>query len=233
MDGQEQVTNQTDENGLKQGLWVERSGFFTYKRNYKDGKRHGLYEKVVTETDFCVIRENYENDALHGLSEHYDPLTRHCYSRVNYAHNKPHGISEKFDRQTGNPIFKGNFEDGELDGVIEWFDPKTGHCVMRANYKGGKPHGVSEKFDPLTGRRLSKEMYIDSTLESRMVYDLGTGFCTQRSTFAESGIEEREICNRVSGKTIFTEKYRDGIPMLPKKRVRKPSGPAALKAALK
>ena len=77
--------NQTDSNGKKQGLWIEKIGKETrIERYYKDGIRSGIYRQFFM-GNLSILGE-YTNDKESGIWYYYD-LGHLMMTFENYAQN--------------------------------------------------------------------------------------------------------------------------------------------------
>ena len=88
--------NSTDENGLKQGTWIEYN---------KAGEIFNI--------------QNYHNDTLNGLSVEYNHEDRRMWKESNYKKGKIHGYQRFFQSNTGKePKYMTYFENDERIWVM-------------------------------------------------------------------------------------------------------------------
>ncbi len=112
------------------------------KENYKNGKKHGLFESFF-ESGQVKQKFQYKQNMRSGLCETYYENGK-LKERENYKDDKLNGISEEF-WENGKLKFKNNFINDFLDGLYEVFDEK-GTLRSKRFYKMGKKDGLSEQY---------------------------------------------------------------------------------------
>ena len=162
------------------------------QRNYKQGKKHGLWEEYMVNDhreypfyghhggQLDLIRENYKDGKKHGLcewfNENYDLLQRGYFKE-----GEVDGLWERF-RSNGHLYYSKNYKEGDLDGAWENFY-ENGQLESKRIYKNGDLDGSWEHFYE-NGQLKSKindlgdweDFYENGQLKGKRTYDYkGTG----------------------------------------------------------
>jgi antitoxin component YwqK of YwqJK toxin-antitoxin module len=120
----EQLHNQRDSQGRKQGYWeeTEESGpvkGHIIKGHYVDGLREGLW-KWYREDDTLREEGHYLDDKRHGLWKWYhDDGT--LGSEVHYLDNKRHGLWKTYYKDGVTLWEEGHYLDDMQHGLRKWY----------------------------------------------------------------------------------------------------------------
>ena len=132
--GSQLRTRKNYKNGKKHGLQEDfhKNGKSKFKGNYKNGKKDGLTEMFHAK-GHIKQRENYKNGKKHGLFEEFSSYGG-VGVKVNYKNGKKHGLyQDRYDQ--------GNYKEGKKDGFWKISDDNS-----RGDYKNGEKHGLWESY---------------------------------------------------------------------------------------
>ena len=162
-----QVNSDTPFTGLVVSYYD--NGQYEYKKNYKDGKQHGLYEKFY-ENGQLQAKGNYKDGKQHGLYEQFSENGQ-LQAKWNLKDGELHGPFEAFS-ENGQLQAKWNLKDGKEHGPFEVFYD-NGQLRAKVNYKDGEQHGFVERFDE-DGNLMAKENHPEepglTASERRLAY---------------------------------------------------------------
>jgi len=148
--------NQKDEQGRKQGLWIEDNGLTEVY--YLNGKKHGIYKAYFEKTGKLGGLGEYENSKPKGTWYYFDETSRLVMIENKLAENKdikvkngvgayvllPYRSIIKIYNKNGILIKEGMGlydEDVQLDfymfGTWKYYN-ETGKLIREENYKEGK-----------------------------------------------------------------------------------------------
>jgi antitoxin component YwqK of YwqJK toxin-antitoxin module len=141
---QEQKTNQTDDRGRKQGLWIELVGELEYKGDYVDNQKDGQWLTHFKENGQLFRIENYKADKKDGL---FLELSKQGYltSEQYFTNNLPNGVHNQYG-QGGYPISENNYSDGKYNGLQVTYYENIRKKSEEATYKYGVKDGPSRWY---------------------------------------------------------------------------------------
>jgi len=128
--------NKTDNNGKKQGLWVEEIGETRIERYYKDGIRSGIYRQFFA-GNLSILGE-YTNDKESGIWYYYD-LGRLTMTFENYAQNYD-TITREWDKKRYVPdykcYYKAYYPNGNIkeEGWVLWNEGESPESDLSIEY---------------------------------------------------------------------------------------------------
>lgn len=145
--------NQTDANGLKQGVWkkpYENSGVYQYVGQFKDGKPYGkfVYYYQTGEVEAVI---QFNSDGSVGYSKMYHE-SGYMMARGKYVNQKKDSIWVYFDDR-GIISYQETYKNGKLNGdQIIYYEPVNNQYLVAKwyTYKDGKKHGEFKTFHPNT-----------------------------------------------------------------------------------
>ena len=149
-----EVNSDTPFTGLAVSYYLNNQ--YKYKKNYKDGKQHGLYEEFYRNGQLHV-KENYKDGKVHGPVERFYENGQ-LQGKANLRDGELHGPAEAF-YENGQLQVKRNYKNGKDHGPFEWFY-ENGQLEAKGNFKDGKQHGLFEEFYE-NGQLQAKENYED------------------------------------------------------------------------
>ena len=228
---QEQKTNQTDDRGRKQGLWIELVGELEYKGDYVDNQKDGQWLTHFKENGQLFRIENYKADQKDGL---FLELSKQGYltSEQYFTNNLPNGVHNQYG-QGGYPISENNYSDGKYnglqvtyyenirkkseeatykygvkDGPSRWYSME-GELVAEYNYVNGMLQGEQKSFYP--GNKLrSVEFYKDNKSEGAYVEYYDTGAIKTSGQYKSSLKDGKWIEYDEKGNVIKTSVFVNG-----------------------
>lgn len=143
-------TNQTDLNGLRQGLWKKKqvNGRLIYEGNFKDGTPIGEWQRYHTNGQIkAQIKYSEVSDSAY--TQIFDVLGKKVAEGI-YVNQKKEGSwiyfsgkrivsEEQFKKGLKNGISKKYYDSGELMEEIGWVNGKQ-QGSYQIFYKDGKPY---------------------------------------------------------------------------------------------
>jgi antitoxin component YwqK of YwqJK toxin-antitoxin module len=155
--------NQTDANGLRQGLWQKQqpNGKLMYKGYFKDNKPVGEWKRYHPGGQVKAIIE-YQENSDSAFAQLFDAYNKKVAEGV-YIKEKKEGIwvyftndgkvaEEQYKNGLKNGISKKFYESGELMEEVEWvngqqegdyeFYFKAGEPYLQCKMKQGQRHGL-------------------------------------------------------------------------------------------
>ena len=166
--------NQTDANGLRQGLWQKKqnNGRLLYEGYFKDGKPVGEWKRYHPGGQLKALIE-YQGDTAHTqlFDEWHNKL-----AEGNYVDQQKEGIWKVYRNK--QLVSDETYLNGVMNGVAHQYY-ETGEVMEESHWENGKKNGDYELFYP------SGEPY----LQCKMKDDMRHGIFL---VFYENGVPERE-----------------------------------------
>lgn len=135
--------NQTDSNGLRQGLWKKQqaNGRLQYEGNFKDGKPVGQWKRYHTNGQAKAVI-NYQVDSDSAFSQLFDELGKKV-AEGNYVNQLKEGDWVYFsgNRKVAEEQFKLGFKDGTS---LKYYD--TGELMEKADWVNNMQNGNYQVF---------------------------------------------------------------------------------------
>lgn len=142
--------NQTDSNGLRQGLWQKQqpNGRLLYKGNFKDNKPVGEWKRYHSGGQVKAIIQ-YKENTDSAFAELFDAYRKKVAEGVYikqkkdgkwvYFENDINVAEEQYKNGLKNGISKKFYESGELMEEVDWVnDQQEGDYVIY--FKAGEPY---------------------------------------------------------------------------------------------
>lgn len=168
--------NQTDSNGLRQGLWKKQqpNGRLLYEGNFKDGKPVGEWKRYHPGGQIKAIII-YQQNTDSAFTQLFDKFGKKV-AEGNYVNQKKEGSWIYFlnNRKIAEEHFKFGLKDGTS---LKYYD--SGELMEKADWSNGLQHGNYQIFFK------SGNPY----LQCRMTYDQRNGLCL---IYAQNGKLELE-----------------------------------------
>lgn len=139
--------NRLDEDGLKQGIWAQKSPDSDYDSvvwRFKDGYKHGKF-LVFFNNSTIAISGSFKNDNLDGKHiTYYKSGVVHTES--NYLEGVKNGLQKKYD-ENGFIWSKANYEEGKLNGLYKEY---YSNGKIRVEYEALDDliHGFYKSYHP-------------------------------------------------------------------------------------
>jgi antitoxin component YwqK of YwqJK toxin-antitoxin module len=165
--------NQTDANGLKQGVWKKAwpgSTAFKYVGQFKDGKPYGkfvyYYESGAVQTILI-----YRNDSKTSDAQMYHE-SGYLMARGKYVNQKKDSIWVFYDDR-GLVSAQEDYLDGQLDGQrVVFYEPREDGQYLVQEYSywvKGKQHGEYKRYHPNT--QVSEEgNYVNGNKNGKIIF---------------------------------------------------------------
>jgi len=143
----EQLINQTDAQGRKQGYWEETGKWSdTEKGHYVDGLRQGLWKGYRSKNGKLRWESHYLNDIPHGLEKQY--------------------------REDGVTLSsEGPYLNGNQHGHWKWYQQDGVTLSMEGHWLNGKAHGIWKDYYR-DGVLWKERHYLNDALMSQKEYDI-------------------------------------------------------------
>ncbi|MBK6526554.1 MAG: toxin-antitoxin system YwqK family antitoxin [Crocinitomicaceae bacterium] len=156
--------NQTDANGMKQGVWkkaYDNSGVYKYTGQFKDDKPYGkfVYYYETGEVEAVI---NFSDDGSVGYSKMYHE-SGYLMARGKYTNQLKDSTWIYFDDR-GIVSYQEEYKNGKLNGIkVVYYQPVNGQYLIAKyfNYRDDLMHGEFKTYHPSTA------------LESEGSYDNG------------------------------------------------------------
>jgi antitoxin component YwqK of YwqJK toxin-antitoxin module len=178
-----QKINDTDANGLRQGVWEKKfpgTQQLRYTGQFKDGKEVGTFtfycEDCGTQP-FCIKKFNSEGKAEVSFFSKDGDLV----SKGQMQGKKRIGEWVAFHEKSDKVLTREYFEDGKLQGVRTIYTPK-GAIIETVLYVNGLKEGISTYFSP-DGVLLKEVTYQNDLLHGPAVYFSATGIVTMKGNY--------------------------------------------------
>jgi antitoxin component YwqK of YwqJK toxin-antitoxin module len=159
--------NKMNNQNLKTGFWMERSGEYTHQGSYIDGKKHGNWATFLSNDMLFKLEtwkyglkdgislqfdrkskltglENYKNDQLNGLCVYYAPASDFPQKEMSYNMGKLEGMARIF-YENGKIQEESFYKDNQKSGPSRWYG-KTGRMIALYNYVNGQFEGLQRTF---------------------------------------------------------------------------------------
>lgn len=165
------LLNQTDKQGLKQGKWEARypNGQIRYQGQFVDGKETGTfsffdeegnlkatnsfsengskaYNKMYSKEGILISEGVFIDKKKNGEWRFYDEKTKTLILTEEYQNDTLNGVSRSFF-QTGNISEETHYQNGIIEGLWQSFFPNN-ILEAKANYLNGKFDGESFFYYP-------------------------------------------------------------------------------------
>lgn len=135
--------NQTDSNGLRQGLWKKQqpNGHLLYEGNFKDGKPVGEWKRYHLGGQVKAVI-NYRQDSDSAITQLFDRLGRRI-AEGNYVNQKKEGNWVCFSKN--KKVAEEQFHNGLKDGAsLKYYD--TGELMEEIDWVNGSQEGEFQVF---------------------------------------------------------------------------------------
>ena len=133
--------NETDANGLRQGLWQKKqtNGRLLYEGNFKDGKPVGEWKRFHPGGQVKALI-SYKNDT--AFMQLFD-LYQKKIAEGNYFHQKKEGLWRYFNEK--QVVYDENYRAGLKHGKARRYY-RTGEVMEEADWVNGKQEGNYQVF---------------------------------------------------------------------------------------
>ena len=170
--------NQTDTNGLRQGLWKKEypNGKLMYEGNFRDGRPVGEWKRYYGGGQVKAIID-YQADSDTASAQLFDAFGKKV-AEGNYLNEKKEGkwilysndrkIAEQYSNGVKQGISKRFYDKGELLETTEWKNGKK-EGNYKAYFKSGKPY-LQCKFSNDMRNGLCMTSYEDGRTEMEAWY---------------------------------------------------------------
>lgn len=159
--------NRTDPQGNKTGYWIEKTGEYTSKGEYRENKKvrswvtyygngmiyklenyeNGIKEGISLQFDRkgkISLIEHFKSGLSHGKTTLYSQLNELPVSETEYIAGKKNGLYRQF-YENGKIQEETWYMDDKKDGLSRW-NNKSGMRIAEYNYKAGNFDGIQKTF---------------------------------------------------------------------------------------
>ncbi|MDP4189374.1 MAG: toxin-antitoxin system YwqK family antitoxin [Bacteroidota bacterium] len=204
---QNQLSNQVDATGKKQGLWKKYDGsVLVSKGTYKDGYPEG---------EFTYYYENGSVKAVSLFSEKAQKVVSTSFYRSGIKMSEGTYFNKKKDGEwkyyTEDKVLLAaeNYKIGNREGVWKSYYP-NGTLNLEAHYLSNNKSGVWKSFFP-DGQLKSVMNYLNNLLEGKIEYYFPGMKIMISGSYLKGMQEGKWLYYDQSGKLIRTEEYKNGI----------------------
>ena len=183
-DGQE-VLNQTDDEGKKQGTWVKKfeNGQERYRGEFKDDKPVGTFFYY------------YEDGAKS--------------SEVVYVGQDGSSSTAKFFHKNGTIMGEGKYLNQQKDGEWKYYDDQSMLSSID-NYKNGKLNGMNKVFF-LNGNVAAEIPFIDGLKNGDFIEYFSDGIIKMQGTYQDNTYTGKYLQNYADGKLMVEGEYKAAV----------------------
>jgi len=167
----QEKTNQTDEEGLRQGYWEQRypNGNLRYKGHFVDGKPVGELIRYFESGDKMAIMDFDKTGTVARATLFYE--NGYPAAEGKYVNEKRDSVWKFFSRHQDSLLTaKEMYNMGERDGVSKTFYP-GGEVSQTLAYKNGLRHGQWKQFYEGGRLKLEGNYYEDKREGSFKMYN--------------------------------------------------------------
>lgn len=154
--------NKTDANGLKQGLWEEKTAAGTSKGTFVNDQKDGCWTSYAGDGKLIRI-ENFSKGIRDGISVDIDQRG-YLVSETYYVNNLIEGTAKKFFYGT-NPASLIDYVHGKINGKKKiYYENSAGKLMEESEYKDDIKNGPS-KFYTISGDPIAEYNYVNNMIQ--------------------------------------------------------------------
>lgn len=205
-------TNNFNENGEKEGLWVIPKEDEWIKEEicfYEKGKLNGKYAKIFTNDEVAEVG-TYKDNLKEGESFKYDIETLRLKEVKSYIHDIPNGPYRAYI-YTGELESEGTYIDGQLEGEYRSYQTDENDNLFLwqiSNYENGLEQGKVTNFYP--GGQIESEFYMrDGEIEGKCISYFENGNIKEIEEYAKSRLYGLKTTYYENGETKEATYYFD------------------------
>lgn len=162
-------TNQTDELGRKQGLWVKyKDGVKFYEGSFKDDQPIGDFKRYYTSGRLSSLSDFKENGSRCYAEFYYDKRKSPIKAKGIYFDQKKDSIWLYYNEE-GILVNEESFTLGVADGLWKLYN-YFGALVKETPYKMGKIDGIQKEYFESGGLMRTMAFELDSLQGDFLVY---------------------------------------------------------------
>ena len=142
-----------DENGLKQGDWVEYpidTSILSKDYNLRnDPEKQEIYKPELE-----MLKGQYINNEKNGVWEYYTGTGSGKFVfwtlgvETEYENDKKHGVEVRLMPFSKDTLMYIEYKGGKMDGVSKIYDANNGSLQMYGEMKNGNENGIVRKYYP-------------------------------------------------------------------------------------
>ncbi len=159
---QDAAPNKLDDKGLKQGLWMEKSGVTYSEGNYLNNLKDGLWLTHSVENDMLMQVENYKQGIKNGI---FIEISKqgNLVSEQYFTNNIPDGPHRIYG-PGGSPLTVNNYQEGQLHGLQVVYYENIRKKSEESHYNMGVKDGISRWYNT-EGNIIVEYNYVNGLLE--------------------------------------------------------------------
>ncbi|NTW25588.1 MAG: toxin-antitoxin system YwqK family antitoxin [Lentimicrobium sp.] len=193
---QDTKPNKVDDKGLKQGLWLEKSGVTYSEGNYLNNLKDGLWLTHAVENDMLIQVENYKQGIKNGIFVEISKQGN-LVSEQYFTNNIPDGPHRIYG-PGGSPLAVNNYREGQLHGIQVVYYENLRKKSEESNYVNGVKDGLSRWYNT-EGNILVEYNYVNGLLEGE-----------QKSFYSNKNIRTSEIYKNNQNEGAYLEYHENG-----------------------
>ncbi|MFH1119203.1 MAG: toxin-antitoxin system YwqK family antitoxin [Bacteroidota bacterium] len=158
----ETKTNQTDDNGRKQGRWLEKAGEIIMDGQYQDNLKHGQWLVHFAETGLLSKLETFSMGKKNGI---FLEISKQGYlvSEKYFINDLPEGPHKVYG-QGGFQVLEKNYKDGKFHGVQITYYENSKKKSEESYYSDGVKDGPSKWYNS-DGMLIAEYKYVKGMLQ--------------------------------------------------------------------
>lgn len=225
--------NMKDNDGRKQGLWVDTLGNYTLKGHYvndlkdgvwisyesgtekilkieefKAGKKDGVFLEFNKRNNTLASEQYYSNDLPDGKFKLYS-VSGMLESISSYKNGELDGLQQKFYENSNKPSEEANYLKGVKEGLSKWYN-QDGKLIAEYNYLNGELNGEQKTYFP-DGTLRSVDTYVKNVYEGMSTEYYENGKVKLQGLYKAGEKDGKWIKCNDSGAVISTIQYKNGV----------------------
>ncbi|WP_349764403.1 zincin-like metallopeptidase domain-containing protein [Fusobacterium sp. SYSU M8D902] len=203
--------NLTDENGLKQGLWIEKDDTYFKIYNYKDNNLEGKYNIFYSNGLLAETGEYLNGTKLGTVNKYYETGEKLSSEDYSYSNDGSEIIFKNQYTQDGNYLTKEKYLDGILEGdrTIIFLGHKGYTPIIEEHYSNNELTGLRKEYYE-NGRIKSELNFTNSKAEGQYKEYYENGIIKKEGQYLDGKREGNWIWNYESGEKLREIEYLNG-----------------------
>ncbi|WP_321516960.1 hypothetical protein [Marinifilum fragile] len=205
-----QEINQTDKNGLKQGVWIKKypNGKIKYKGCFLDNKPSGRMERFHTNSNLKAVLI-FSEKGIKAKAELYNESAQ-LIAKGNFIKSQKDSIWNYFDKK-GNIRASESFQNGIKNGLSE-YRFKNGKVSESIHFVNGKKNGIWKRFFQ-DGKAYIEAAYKEGKLDGGFQVFYPNGIIEFGGTYHNNKKTGNWDHYSDKGDLLFTIEYKNGVAL--------------------
>lgn len=198
--------NQSDANGLKQGLWKKKhsNGNTKYKGQFKDNQPYGIFKYYNTGGELVTVLEYTASDTAIATHYHTNSI-KAAYGY--YVNQKKEGVWRFYDKK-GVISSKETYKEGEKHGLYVVYN-LDGSVSRETTFVNGVEEGLRKTYDR-TGEILTEGFVKDGQMDG-LQKTFKNGIINVEGSYKHAVKDGEWLFYDADGKIYKKEYYELGI----------------------